>query len=531
MAKSSWDWNAFRLAVIEAGIRGELTAEWRAANPDVEPAHVLLERIAEEKSELIRTKQIRKEKPLSPISPDEVPFDIPSSWEFERVGGICGLINGKAFKPSDWEAEGLPIIRIQNLNNPNATFNRCSQEVDKRFHVNEGDVLFAWSGTPGTSFGAHIWSGSKALLNQHIYRLQFYAPVNRQFFVFAMNSRLDWLIGQAYGAAGLKHVKKGEVSALEIPFPPPSEQQEIVRILSALDSGDSDGPVHPVVARIQKLEQEFRALANEYESQEKWLADLRSALLQEAISGQLTADWRTANPDVEPAHVLLERIAEEKAELIRTKHIRKEKPLPPIALDEVPFDIPSTWEWTRLDAVSSFRNGKAHEQHFNPDGAFALVNARLVSTGGVVSRRSDVALTPLFIDEIALVMSDVPNGRALSRAFLVPEDNSFTLNQRVAGITPHAGMFPRFLLRVLDRNDHLLAYDNGHRQTHLRKDAIRECPIALPPPAEQVEISLRLEVQLEKVKGLQEELERSKEVAQVLMKSKLAEVFEPVMAD
>ena len=98
-------------------------------------------------------------------------------------------------------------------------------------------------------------------------------------------------------------------------------------------------------------------------------------------------------------------------------------------------------------------------------------------------------------------MSDVPNGRALSRAFLVPEDNSFTLNQRVAGITPHAGMLPRFLLRVLDRNDHLLAYDNGHRQTHLRKDAIRECPIALPPPAEQVEISLRLEVQLKKVEA------------------------------
>ena len=69
MAKSSWDWNAFRLAVIEAGIRGELTADWRAANPDVEPAHVLLERIAEEKAELIRAKQIRKEKPLPQISP------------------------------------------------------------------------------------------------------------------------------------------------------------------------------------------------------------------------------------------------------------------------------------------------------------------------------------------------------------------------------------------------------------------------------------------------------------------------------
>ena len=77
---------------------------------------------------------------------------------------------------------------------------------------------------------------------------------------------------------------------------------------------------------ILRMKRSMDEVYREQDKQEKWLAELRSALLHEAISGQLTADWRAANRDAEPAHVFLERIAEEKAELIRTKQIRKEKP-------------------------------------------------------------------------------------------------------------------------------------------------------------------------------------------------------------
>ena len=169
--------------------------------------------------------------------------------------------------------------------------------------------------------------------------------------MFSIIARRKELQEQAWGSAQ-QNLNKEHVRGFAITIPPVSEQHEIVRILSALDSGEFDGPVHPVVARIQKLEKEFRALAGEYESQEKWLSDLRSALLQEAISGELTADWRAANPDIEPAHALLERIAEEKAELIRTKQIRKEKPLPPINPDEVPFDTPDSWELARIQDIT-----------------------------------------------------------------------------------------------------------------------------------------------------------------------------------
>ena len=78
---------------------------------------------------------------------------IPGDWELHTIGDAMRLINGRAFKPEDWKERGLPIIRIQNLNNKASTFNYCSGYVEDRHRIEAGDILFAWSGTTGTSFG------------------------------------------------------------------------------------------------------------------------------------------------------------------------------------------------------------------------------------------------------------------------------------------------------------------------------------------------------------------------------------------
>lgn len=99
-----------------------------------------------------------------------------TKWATVSLGEICNFINGLAFKPSDWSDKdkgGLPIIRIQNLNNPNAGFNYFLGKVDSKYLVNNGDLLFSWSGSKGTSFGAHIWNGDLAILNQHIFRVEY----------------------------------------------------------------------------------------------------------------------------------------------------------------------------------------------------------------------------------------------------------------------------------------------------------------------------------------------------------------------
>ena len=98
-------------------------------------------------------------------------FTIPESWGIARIGELCDLKNGRAFKPTEWGSKGLPIVRIQNLNNLEASFNNYDGDIGDRFLIERGDLLFAWSGTPGTSFGAHIWRGGRAALNQHIFRV------------------------------------------------------------------------------------------------------------------------------------------------------------------------------------------------------------------------------------------------------------------------------------------------------------------------------------------------------------------------
>ncbi len=137
-------------------------------------------------------------------------MSLPRGWVATPIGSLCSLINGMAFKPTDWATVGLPIIRIQNLNRPDAEFNHCNTDVEERYIVEPNELLFAWSGTPGTSFGAHIWRGPRAVLNQHIFRVLFDEDeIDKGFFKIAINAKLDELIRQAHGGVGL---------ALQLPF-------------------------------------------------------------------------------------------------------------------------------------------------------------------------------------------------------------------------------------------------------------------------------------------------------------------------
>ena len=148
------------------------------------------------------------------------------------IGELCKLINGRAFKPSEWTTTGLPIIRIQNLNDTTKEFNYFDGEYSERHEVNDGELLFSWSGTPGTSFGAFFWNRGKAVLNQHIFRVLVEPDrVDKDYFRYAMNSRLDRIINQAHGGVGLKHITKGKLEAVTVPLPPLSEQKRIAGIL------------------------------------------------------------------------------------------------------------------------------------------------------------------------------------------------------------------------------------------------------------------------------------------------------------
>jgi type I restriction enzyme, S subunit len=154
--------------------------------------------------------------------------------------------------------------------------------------------------------------------------------------------------------------------------------------------------------------------------------------------------------------------------------------------------IPEEWEVKPLSQLSHFQNGKAHEQFIDEYGDYIVVNSKFISTGGEVKKYSKQNISPLQKGDITIVMSDIPNGKALAKCFQIDSDNKYTLNQRIGGITANDTVDGKYLYLKLDRNKYYLAFDSGTGQTNIRRQEILDCPIPLPPLSEQRAIAAAL---------------------------------------
>ena len=216
---------ALRQTILNLAVRGKLVPQY----PSEEDAAPLLMAIKQVWDARTASGKVKKPKVWNALGISDAPFGVPNNWALVRLGQAMELINGRAFKPSDWTREGMPIVRIQNLNNPTAAFNRYDGDVKNQFLIDTGDFLISWSGTPGTSFGAHIWDRGPAVLNQHIFKAilvgNAFAP---HFLKLAINSRLLEMIEQAHGGVGLQHITKPKLEAVVLTLPPLTEQYRIV---------------------------------------------------------------------------------------------------------------------------------------------------------------------------------------------------------------------------------------------------------------------------------------------------------------
>ena len=147
-------------------------------------------------------------------------------------------------------------------------------------------------------------------------------------------------------------------------------------------------------------------------------------------------------------------------------------------------------EWKALGEMTNFANGKGHEKDILEDGKYIVVNSKFISSDGKVAKYSNNQLCPLFVDDVLIVMSDLPNGKALAKTFIVDKNEKYTLNQRIGAISVKNKMtlLPKFLNYFLNRTQQLTKYDNGADQTNLRKDQILSIQIPIPPLAIQTKI-------------------------------------------
>ena len=160
---------------------------------------------------------------------------VPEGWNTNSVGDLCNFVNGNGFKSSEWAESGLPIIRIQNLNG-SEEFNYYLGTPKPQWLVNRGDILFAWAGTKGVSFGAKLWNGPQGVLNQHIFRVVPKKKLDQHWLYLALLKVTQRVEGKAHGfKATLLHVQKSDITEQVIPVPPLSEQKKIAQILSTWD--------------------------------------------------------------------------------------------------------------------------------------------------------------------------------------------------------------------------------------------------------------------------------------------------------
>lgn len=180
------------------------------------------------------------------------------------------------------------------------------------------------------------------------------------------------------------------------------------------------------------------------------------------------------------------------------------------------------WEVKKLGGIAHFYNGKAHEQFIDANGEFTVINSKFISRNATVFKNSTVNLCPLQKGDITMVMSDIPNGKALAKCFLVPKDDKYTLNQRICAIRADDDVYNIFLALILNRNKYYLSFDSGTGQTNLKKNDVLECPIPLPPTKkEQTEIATILSDMDAEIAQLVQKLSKYKMLKQGLMQNLL----------
>lgn len=153
------------------------------------------------------------------------------------------------------------------------------------------------------------------------------------------------------------------------------------------------------------------------------------------------------------------------------------------------FQNTSVWEETFLDAVADYDNGKAHENEIDDNGKFIVVNSKFISTNGEIVKRTNSPYCLADKKDILMVLSDVPKGRAIAKCFFVDQAGIYTVNQRICILRPK-GIDSKFLFYLLNRNPYFLAFDDGVKQTNLKKREVLECPLIIPSsPLEQQKIA------------------------------------------
>ena len=354
-------------SILQLAVQGKLV-EQRAEEGT---ARELLEQIKLEKEQLIKDKKIKKSKPLPEITEDEIPFEIPESWEWVRLIDLCSLISDGTHKTPAYVEYGVPFISVKDISSGVMDFSNVKyitreehEKLISRCKPEMNDVLLCRIGTLGKAI--KICTDKEFSIFVSLGLLKLIEADVADYIVQVINSGYGyrWIDDNKVG--GGTHTNKINLDTLRgmpIPIPPLEEQHRIV------------AKIEEILPYIDQYDKAYTKLEI---FNKKFPEDMKKSILQMAMQGKLVEQ----RPEEGTDDGLYEQIVAEKAQLIKDGKIKKEKPLPEIAEDEIPYEIPSSWRWVRFSEVMDVRDG-THDSPKYIETGIPLVTSKNISGGGL----------------------------------------------------------------------------------------------------------------------------------------------------
>lgn len=472
------------------------------------------------------------------VDPNDVPYKTPLTWKWVRLGETMAMINGRAFKPTDWLPSGLPIVRIQNLNNPKAPFNYSDEaSIEERHIIDSGCFLISWSGTPGTSFGAFIWQRGRAALNQHIFKcLLVEGLFFDRFLQLAINGRLDEMISKAHGGVGLQHITKGKLENLLLSLPPLAEQHRIVAkvdelmgLCDRLEAAQQEREAcrtRLTAASLARLSQpadapQFRDHVRfhlqhfpRFTTRPDQIPHLRQAILNLAVRGKLA--HQDPNDSPSPNFVISEES---------------------LTNDRLCIDLPGGWSWARVGDVAESRLGKMLDRAKNSGRPYKYLRNTNVHWFDI--RTDELKTMPIEereVENFLLKNGDVlicEGGHGIGRTAVWRQSRGeFVFQKALHRVRPGPKLHSDFLAACMSVYFHsgiLQTYFTGVGIPHFTGVALAKLVFPLPPIAEQRRIVAKVEKLMAVCDQLESQLTTTQTESRRLLEATLYQALAPAL--
>ena len=481
-----------RQSVLQAAMQGKLTTQ-KAEDGD---ARGLLLAIREEKEKLIKEKKIKKEKPLAPITDEEISFDIPENWVWCKFGDIVLSLTDGAHKTPHYTASGIPFISVKDLSDGFVNFENTKfispaehKELAKRCNPQKSDILLTKVGTTGIPVVIDTEQEFSLFVSVALLKLpSCISPIFLKYII--LSPVVQKQCKEHTRGVGNKNWVLSDIRNTIFPLPPLPEQRRIVARVEALMKE---------IDKLEQTEKELEAIKAAFPG------DMKASLLQATMEGKLTRQ-KAEDGD---ARGLLLAIRKEKEKLVKEKKGKREKPLAPITDEEIPFDIPENWVWCRLNdiTVKEIRRGKSPKYSDVQSNTLSFAQKCNTKYDGIqmsLAKYLDESTLKRYTEEDAIIDGDTiinstGHGTLGRVGFFTDSNNPNHLtiypDSHVTVVRPSRNCDSRFIhLYIKTQQSWFETKGEGStNQTELKPAVIKSIVIPLPPLPEQRRIVEKLD--------------------------------------